>query len=90
LDKITFWHVDKLITNLKTIIAESELINGILICNTNPFLVASNILYICSRLKESFPVVKLRIVQFEEDLNTSIIMLLENLMNPVRVSKMLK
>jgi hypothetical protein len=71
-------------------VATSERLNGILVCNTNPFIVASNILYICSVLKTDFPIVKLRIIQLEDDLNRSINTLLENLQDPHLVSKMLK
>ena len=90
LQKITFHHVDIMITNLKQMVANSECLNGILVCNTNPFMVASNILYICHVLKRDFPIAKLRIIQFELDLNNSIITLLENLYDPYQVSKMLK
>jgi hypothetical protein len=90
LQKITFHHVEVLVNNLKQLVEDSERINGILVCNTNPFMVASNILYICHKLKKDFPIAKLRINQFEEDLNNSVIKLLENLYDPCQVSKMLK
>lgn len=62
LDKIQFHHVDILVDNLKTLIKNSHTMEGILVCNTNPFMVASNILFICHRLKEIFPIVKLRVI----------------------------
>jgi len=34
---------------------------GIFVCNINPFLVATTILHICDHIKESFPLAKLRI-----------------------------
>ena len=61
LPKIAFRHVDMLVTNFKYLVERSNEMDGIFICNTNPFLVATTILDNLKDIKESFPLLKLRI-----------------------------
>ena len=51
LPKIQFYHVDKLVTIMQTLIARCQQVDGILVCNINPFQVASAILSIFHKLK---------------------------------------
>ena len=60
--KIKFKHVDMLVTNIQHIVEESDQMDGIFICNINPFLVAATILIICANIKKDFPLAKLRIL----------------------------
>lgn len=64
--------------------------DGIFICNINPFLVAATILVICTDIKRDFPLAKLRILQFEDKLIDSMITLLNNIYDPQKIRLMLK
>ena len=44
--RIKFVHVDRLITQLVEIVAKAQSVDGIFVCNINPFMVATAILYI--------------------------------------------
>ena len=53
-------------------------------------MVASEILFISNRIKRDFPLAKLRIEQFEYDLESCMILLLETVYDPYKISKLLK
>ena len=72
------------------IIENAKTMKGILICNTNPFLVAANILKYLSWIKANYPILKLRIDQFEEDLFSCMICMLDNFNDPYKIRKLLK
>ena len=90
LPKISFVHVDTLINKLIELVANAQKPMGIMVCNINPFMVASAILYISESIKNDFPLAKLRIEQYEADLHNTIKVLLERLYDPYKISKLLK
>ena len=51
---------------------------------------AVTILYICDKIKKAFPLAKLRIQQFEGDLSSSMILLLNNVYDPFKIRLLLK
>ena len=61
LPRIQYIHVDMLIEKLIKLVENAEKPQGIMICNINPFMVASAIFYIGDRIKDDFPLSKLRI-----------------------------
>ena len=69
---------------------QAETADGIMICNINPFMVGSSILYISNRIKSDFPLAKLRIEKYEVDLEATIIRLLTNVYDPYKIAKLLK
>lgn len=69
---------------------DSDQTFGIFVCNINPFLVAATILYICDRIKTDYPLAKLRIQAFEGQLIDRMILLLNNVYDPYKVSLLLK
>lgn len=66
--KLHFYHVDSLVDSFSYIVGKATTLNGILISNTNPFLITATILTTLADIKESFPALKLRIEHFEDDL----------------------
>ena len=90
LPKIQFIFVDMLIDKLIHLVNTAEAPNGIMVCNINPFMVASAIFFISNRIKNDFPLSKLRIEQFEGDLQKTIVTLLERVYDPYKISKLLK
>ena len=65
LPKISFLHVDILINKIITLVENAQKPDGIMVCNINPFMVASAILFISEQIKNDFPLAKLRIEQYE-------------------------
>ena len=53
-------------------------------------MVATAILFIGHQIKISFPLSKLRIEQYEQDLQATIIQLLSNVYDPYKIGKLLK
>ena len=84
--KIKFFHVDRLVTIMQDLIVNCTAIDGILVCNINAFQVASAILSIFNKLKQGFPLARLRILQYEEILIETMMDLLNNLYDPYKVS----
>ena len=72
------------------IVEKAETLNGVLICNTNPFLLGATILTILGKIKENYPPLKLRIETFEDDLLSSISRLLNKVYAPYKVRMLLK
>ena len=68
LPKIQFIFVDMLIDRLTSLVDEAESIKGIMVCNINPFMVACAILSISKKLKNAFPLARLRIEHYEGNL----------------------
>ena len=71
-------------------VANAATENGILVTNINPFLIATTILYICATIKRDYPLARLRIEQFEGDLEDKMIELLDNVYEPHKVRLLLK
>ncbi len=82
LPKIKFKHVDSLVSNFQDLVENSAEMDGIFICSINPFLVAATILTLCNDIKRDFPLARLRILQFEDQLLESMITLLNNVYDP--------
>ena len=53
-------------------------------------MVASAILFISHRIKNDFPLARLRIEQYEQELEEAIIVLLSNVYDPFKIGKLLK
>ena len=68
LPQIRFLHVDSLIRTLQNLVERAQSIDGLLVCNINPFMVAEQILEICRILKRDFPLARLPIMRVEDDL----------------------
>ena len=88
--QIQFQYVDILVSNFQQIVNESQTPHGIFVNNINPFLVAISILEISNKIKYYYPLSKLRIQQFEGDLNDSIIKLLNGVYDPHKIRLLLK
>ena len=54
--KMSLFYVDQLTGHLNSIIRKAQNIDGILICNTNPFLIAVNILTLLNWIKYQYPI----------------------------------
>ena len=78
-----------LVNNFQHLVVNSKKMDGIFVCNINPFLVAATILFICDNIKEGFPLAKLRIQQFEEILVGSMIVLLNNVYDHEKIRLLL-
>ena len=79
-----------LVNRLNSLVEEADSIDGIMVCNINPFMVACNILAISYQIKDNFTLTKLRIEQYEEKLQNTMINLLEQTHEPYKISKLLK
>ena len=75
--RIQFVHVDILIGKILNLVDDARKADGIMVCNINPFMVASSILYISNKIKRDFPLAILRVEQYETDLEDTMILLLE-------------
>ena len=72
------------------LVNKAEAPDGIMISNINPFMVASAILFIGAKIKNDFPLSRLRIEQYEVQLTRTLERLLERVYDPYKVSKLLK
>lgn len=90
LPKIKFQHIDMLVNNFQHIVQTSNEMDGIFVCNVNPFLVSVTILFICEFIKQGFPLAKLRIEQFEAGLIHSMITLLNNVYDHEKIRLLLQ
>ena len=82
--------MDALINKILKLVSEAKSEKGIFVCNINPFMVASAILFISHKIKSDFPLALLRIQQYESELEDIIINLLSNVYDPFKIGKLLK
>ena len=75
--RIQFVHIDIMIGKILNLVNDSQKAGGIMICNINPFMVASAILFISHKIKRDLPLAMLWVKQYEQDLENTIIILLE-------------
>lgn len=87
---IRYKYVDQLVKVFTDIAQSADDTDGILVSNINPFLVTMQILDIVDHLKRTFPLSKMRLDQFDDDLKTILINLLESMYEPKQITKMLK
>ena len=90
LPRIQFVHIDILIKELVNLVSRAHKADGIMVCNINPLLVAASILQISDSIKTDFPLAKLRIESYEQELEETTIKFLEKLHDPYKISKLLK
>jgi len=83
-------YVDELVDIFTGIAGSADQVNGILVCNVNPYIVTMQFLDISAEIKKACPLSRIPLDQFDDDVTALLITLLTADVDQKSVAKMVK